>query len=170
MLDRISALLSRSPAKSGVAKGQVPEKQLAAVALLIEVACMDEDFEAVERSRITELITRYFDLDSLECDALMEEAEKATRDSGQLYEFTRVINDNYSLEERLELMELLWEVVYADGEVHDMETGLLRKIGGLIYVSDKDRGFAQKRVARRATGGNGVAPVKVKNIRKFGRC
>ena len=110
MLDRISALLSRSPTKSGVAKDQVPEKQLAAVALLIEVACMDEDFEAVERSRITELITRYFDLDSLECDALMEEAEKATRDSGQLYEFTRVINDNYSLEERLELMELLWEL------------------------------------------------------------
>ena len=44
MLDRISALLSRSPTKSGVAKDQVPEKQLAAVALLIEVACMDDDF------------------------------------------------------------------------------------------------------------------------------
>ena len=66
MLDRISALLSRSPTKSGVAKDQVPEKQLAAVALLIEVACMDDDFETVERSRITELIIKYFDLDSLE--------------------------------------------------------------------------------------------------------
>tara|TARA_Y100000588_G_C13790186_1_gene726320 strand:- start:42 stop:515 length:474 start_codon:yes stop_codon:yes gene_type:complete len=154
MLDRISALLSGNSTKSGVAKDQVPEKQLAAAALLIEVAYMDDDFETVERSRITELIGRYFDLDSSECDALMEGAEKAARDSGQLYEFTRVINDNYSLEERLELMELLWEVVYADGEVHDMETGLLRKIGGLIYVSDKDRGFAQKRVARRAAGSN----------------
>ena len=154
MLDRISALLSGNSTKSGVAKDQVPEKQLAAAALLIEVAYMDDDFETVERSRITELIGRYFDLDSSESDALMEGAEKAARDSGQLYEFTRVINDNYSLEERLELMELLWEVVYADGEVHDMETGLLRKIGGLIYVSDKDRGFAQKRVARRAAGSN----------------
>ena len=57
-------------------------------------------------------------------------------------------------------MELLWEVVYADGEVHDMETGLLRKIGGLIYVSDKDRGFAQKRVARRATGGNALRQLR----------
>ena len=154
MLDRISALLSGNPTKSGAAKDQVPEKQLAAVALLVEVAYMDDDFENVERSRITELISRYFDLDSSECDILMEEAEKAARDSGQLYEFTRVINDTYSLEERVEVMELLWEVVYADGEVHDMETGLLRKIGGLIYVSDKDRGFAQKRVARRAAGGN----------------
>tara|TARA_Y100001934_G_scaffold253053_1_gene317697 strand:+ start:361 stop:828 length:468 start_codon:yes stop_codon:yes gene_type:complete len=154
MLDIISALLSGKPTKGGAAKDEVPEKQLAAVALLVEVAYMDDDFENVERSRITELISRYFDLDSSECDILMEDAEKAARDSGQLYEFTRVINDTYSLEERVELMELLWEVVYADGEVHDMETGLLRKIGGLIYVSDKDRGFAQKRVARRAAGGN----------------
>ena len=153
MLDRISALLSGSLRKSGADEKQVSEKQLAAAALLIEVAYMDEDFETVERNRITELISRYFDLDSSECDALMEEAEKAASDSGQLYEFTRVVNDNYSLAERVELMELLWEVVYADGEVHDMETGLLRKIGGLIYVSDKDRGFAQKRVARRGAGG-----------------
>ena len=123
---------------------------MAAAALLIEVAYMDEEFEAVERSRITELVGRYFELDSAECDALVAEAEEAAKDSGQLYEFTRVVNDNYTLEERVELMELLWEVVYADGEVHDMETGLLRKIGGLIYVSDKDRGFAQKRVAKRA--------------------
>ena len=154
MLDRISALLSGGRRKRGNAEKQVPERQLAAVALLIEVAYMDEDFETVERSRITELIGRFFDLDTSECDALIEEAEEAASNSGQLYEFTRVINDNYSLEERVELMELLWEVVYADGEVHDMETGLLRKIGGLIYVSDKDRGFAQKRVARRVAGGN----------------
>ena len=153
MLDRIAALLSGSPRKNGADEKQVSEKQLAAAALLIEVAYMDEDFETVERNRITELISRYFDLDCSDCDALMEEAEKAACNSGQLYEFTRVINDNYSLAERVELMELLWEVVYADGEVHDMETGLLRKIGGLIYVSDKDRGFAQKRVARRGAGG-----------------
>ena len=80
---------------------------------------------------------------------LIKEAEAAARNSGQLYEFTRVINDNYSPEERVELMELLWEVVYADGEVHDMEAGLLRRIGGLIYVSDRDRGLTRKRVAHR---------------------
>ncbi|MEE2694004.1 MAG: TerB family tellurite resistance protein [Pseudomonadota bacterium] len=154
MLDRISALLSGSPRKSGGAEKQISERQLAAVALLIEVAYMDEHFEVVERRRITELISRYFDLDSSECEILMEEAEKAACNSGQLYEFTRIINDNYSVEERVELMELLWEVVYADGEVHDMEAGLLRKIGGLIYVSDKDRGFTQQRVARRAAGDN----------------
>lgn len=151
MLDRISALLSGGPNKNSTSDRITSAKQVAAAALLIEVAVMDEKFEAVERSRIGELVAKYFDLDGTACDVLIKEAEAAAQDSGQLYKFTRVINDNYSPEERVELMELLWEVVYADGEVHDMETGLLRQIGGLIYVSDRDRGLTRKRVAQRVS-------------------
>jgi uncharacterized tellurite resistance protein B-like protein len=151
MLDRISAFLSGGSNKNSASGRITSEKQVAAAALLIEVAVMDDQFEAVERSRIGELVAKYFDLDGKACDVLIQEAEAAARDSGQLYEFTRVINDNYSPEENVELMELLWEVVYADGEVHDMETGLLRQIGGLIYVSDRDRGLTRKRVAQRVS-------------------
>ena len=149
MLNHISAFLSGETNKKNTSDRIISEKQVAAAALLIEVAVMDEKFEAVERSRIGELVTKYFDLDCAACDGLIKEAEAAAQNSGQLYEFTRVINDNYSPEERVELMELLWEVVYADGEVHDMEAGLLRRIGGLIYVSDRDRGLTRKRVAHR---------------------
>ena len=154
MLDRISAFLSGTPDKSRTSDRIVSEKQVAAAALLIEVAYMDEEFEVVERNRIGELVAKYFGLDGTACEALIEEAEAATKDSSQLYEFTRVINDNYTPQERVELMELLWEVVFADGEVHDMETGLLRRIGGLIYVSDRDRGLARKRVAQRMSVGD----------------
>ena len=63
--------------------------------------------------------------------------------------FTRVIKDRYSPEERVELVEMAWEVVYADGELHDYEANLLRRLGGLLYVSDKERGDARKRVLAR---------------------
>ena len=59
------------------------------------------------------------------------------------------MNDNFTPEQRIELMEMLWEVVYADNEVHEFEVNLLRRVGGLIYVSDRDRALARQRVAQR---------------------
>ena len=53
------------------------------------------------------------------------------------------------MEERIELIEMIWEVVYADGELHDYEANLLRRLGGLLYVSDRERGDARKRVLAR---------------------
>jgi uncharacterized tellurite resistance protein B-like protein len=47
------------------------------------------------------------------------------------------------------MIEMLWEVVYADGELHDLEASLLRRVGGLLYVSDRDRGAARMRVLNR---------------------
>jgi uncharacterized tellurite resistance protein B-like protein len=63
--------------------------------------------------------------------------------------FTRTIKDGYSPEDRVEIIEMLWEVAYADGVLHDYEANLLRRVGGLIYVSDQDRGDARKRVLTR---------------------
>ena len=70
-------------------------------------------------------------------------------EASQLLGFTRAIKDRYSLEERIELIEMIWEVVYADGELHDYEANLLRRLGGLLYVSDRERGDARKRVLAR---------------------
>ena len=70
-------------------------------------------------------------------------------EANQLLGFTRTIKDRYSLEERIELIEMIWEVVYADGELHDYEANLLRRLGGLLYVSDRERGDARKRVLAR---------------------
>ena len=72
---------------------------------------------------------------------------------------TRVIKDNYSQQERVELIEMIWEVVYADGVRHDYEDSLLRRIAGLIYVSDRDRGNARKRVLERLGKATETGPV-----------
>ena len=66
-----------------------------------------------------------------------------------MLQFTRVIKDVYPLEERTQVIEMLWEVVYADGVLHDYEANLMRRVGGLLYVSDRDQGAARKRVLDR---------------------
>jgi uncharacterized tellurite resistance protein B-like protein len=60
--------------------------------------------------------------------------------SSQLYSFTRVVKDNFDHAERVELMEMLWEVVYADGALHHLEASLMRRVAGLIYVPDAASG------------------------------
>jgi uncharacterized tellurite resistance protein B-like protein len=73
--------------------------------------------------------------------------------SVQILRFTRAIKDRYSYAERVALIEMLWDVVYADGVSDALEAQLMRRIGGLLYVSDHDRGEARQRVlARRERG------------------
>ena len=62
----------------------------------------------------------------------------------QLYGFARTVKDNLEYEARLELMQMLWEVVYADGQLDDFEANLVRRISGLLYVTDQDSGRARK--------------------------
>ena len=60
-----------------------------------------------------------------------------------------MVTDRFSFEERVELMEMLWQVAYADGELDDFEANLLRRVAGLIHVSDRDSGAARKRAMAR---------------------
>lgn len=128
---------------------QPHELHLAAGALLIEAASLDGHFDAAERATVSHVLKERFDLSAAEVDELMAAAEAKVENSTQLFEFTRVIGRHFSAGERIELMEMLCEVVYADGTLHDYEASLLRRIGELIYVSDRDRGEARKRVLQR---------------------
>ena len=125
------------------------ELHLAAGALLIEAAALDGHFDARERATISQILKGRFDLSAAEVDELMAAAEAKVANSTQLFEFTRVIGRHFSAAERIELIEMLCEVVYADGTLHDHEASLLRRIGELVYVSDRDRGEARKRVLDR---------------------
>ena len=122
---------------------------LAATALLGETAVMDETFDEAERATVTRLIGARFALDPAAAKTLVEEAEQAVDASIQLFGFTKSINHHFSPEQRVELIEMLWEVAYADGIVHDFEENLLRRIAGLIYVTDRDRGLARNKVRKR---------------------
>ena len=69
--------------------------------------------------------------------------------AGDLYAFTRIIKDRYEHEQRIEMVEMLWEVAFADGNLDHFESNLISRIAGLIFVSDRDRGDAKKRVMAR---------------------
>ncbi len=149
VLDRLKAFLGdRSDAGDAAGKG-ADRLQLATAALLIEAAEMDADFGAEERAKIIELVQRRFGLSAAESRALLESASDKVEQSVEVYGFTRDIKNAFSPEERVEMMEMLWEVAYADGELHDLEASLMRRLAGLLHVSDRDSGLARKRVLAR---------------------
>jgi uncharacterized tellurite resistance protein B-like protein len=149
MLDRIRRLLTGRPPAAQSAAHSFEERQLAAAALMVEAATMDDTFDADERVRIGQLIQDRFGLSADEAADLLTEAEQAASASVQWQGFTSAIKDGFDHAERVELIEMLWEVAYADGQLHDYEASLLRRIAGLIYVGDRESGEARKRVLAR---------------------
>ncbi len=148
MMNRLKALLTEPSEPADAAHSQ-DELHLAAAALLVEAARMDETVDAEELARIGELVRWRFSLSEEETADLIAEAERVTEDSVQLYRFTRVVRDAFSDDERVQLIEMLWDVACADGEVHDLEASLLRRICGLLNVSDRESGAARKRALDR---------------------
>jgi uncharacterized tellurite resistance protein B-like protein len=149
MLDRIHRLLTGHPPAAQHAAHSFEERQLAAAALMVEAATMDSSFDADERARIAALVQARFGLSSEEAQALVAEAERAASSSVEWYGFTRAIKDGFDHAERVQLVEMMWEVAYADGALHDYEASLLRRVAGLLYVGDRESGEARKRVLAR---------------------
>ena len=125
------------------------ELQLAAAALLVEAARMDDHFDADEREVIGTVLSRRLELGPAAVEELIAAADLRVDTSSQIYGFARTVKDWFSQAERIELIEMLWEVVYADGTLHHYEANLLRRIAGLIYVSDRESGAARKVALRR---------------------
>lgn len=128
---------------------RVDEISLAAAVLLVEAAMMEGTFGDDERQTIERLLAGRFELDDDALRQLMDEAVAKQKDAVEIHSFTNVLKQNYSEDERCQIMEMLWEVAYADGVLHDYEAHLLRHVGGLIHVSDRARGDARKRVLDR---------------------
>jgi uncharacterized tellurite resistance protein B-like protein len=123
--------------------------QLAVAALLVEAAYSDDHFDQAERAVIARLIESRFRLRGSQAEGLLAAAERTASESAELFHFTRIINEQLSFEERVGLIEMLWEVAYADRVLDQYEDSLLRRVGGLIYVPDKERGMARQRVLKR---------------------
>ncbi len=146
MIDSIRAWISGGRPDS---RGRQDEVQLALTALLIEVAYSDDHFDQAERAIVARLLESRFNLSQSDARALLAAGEAAAAESAELFHFTRIINERLSLADRIGLVEMLWEVAYADGVLDEYEDSLLRRVGGLIYVPDRERGMARRRVLKR---------------------
>jgi uncharacterized tellurite resistance protein B-like protein len=98
---------------------------------------------------IARLLERRFALAPAEARALAAGGRRHADQAVQLFGFARTINERLGRERRIELIEMLWEVAYADGVLDPLEDTLLRRIGGLIDVPDRERGAARLRVLAR---------------------
>ncbi len=110
---------------------------------------MDGHVDESELETIAALLMDQFAITDEEAAELVAEGRRAAEKSGQLYAFTRVIKDHFSQAERVRMIEMLWQVALADGEVHYFESNMVRRVAGLLYVADRESGEARKRVARR---------------------
>lgn len=145
MIDRLRQLFgSRADTKS-----RFTQRQRAAAALLAEAARADGAIKPRERSTIERALARRFALGPWDAARLAQEGEAAAADSTQIFEFTRVLNRDVPPEDRVALFEMLYEVIYADDAQHDVEASLMRRLGELIYLPDKERGAARLRVLAR---------------------
>ena len=143
MIDRMLDFLTGR--KAPALADRPDELELAVAALLIEAARMDDQFDAAERAAIERVLADRFDLSHGSVQSLMDSAEEAVRQSTQFFPFTREIVQRISHEDRAHILEMMWEVAYADGVLDPQEDALLRRIAGLIHVSDQDRGLARQR-------------------------
>lgn len=148
MINRIRALFGVEQ-KGSDAMPVDKALRAAAAALLVEAAIADDGIGEAERERIIATTRRHFDLTVEEAEDLLYEAEREAEGVAPLHRHIAIIIDRYQPEERIWIIEALWEVVYADGVLHDLEASLLRRIGGLLAVDDRDRGAARKRVMQR---------------------
>ena len=113
--------------------------------LMIEAAYTDGQIDETEINKIKSSLINIFDENSNDIDSALNEGLKNKNNSKSLHHYTSYINKNFTDDKKLLLIETLWEIVLSDGEVHEYESNLIRRLAGLLYISDVDSGNARKR-------------------------
>ena len=120
-------------------------KNVLIIALLIHAAKIDENYTENEKTIVRKVIMDLNKISSNQADELLKLAEKKERESNQIIEFTKEIK-KYSMKFKLKIVEIIWKIVYSDGTCDNYESTLIRRICGLLYVSDKDNGIIKKKI------------------------
>lgn len=126
--------------------------EYATAALMIELAKADFEEDDIERQLIIAMLRDTFDIDGEYLEQLMTTAEAASADASDLFQFTSLINDHYNNEQKIELLENLWRVAYADGRLDKYEEQFLRKIAGLINLPPSEFTKTKLRVKHELMG------------------
>ncbi|MBM1634148.1 TerB family tellurite resistance protein [Sulfitobacter mediterraneus] len=122
------------------------DARLALTALLVRIARSDNDYAASESRRIDQIVMQRYGLDADAARALRNDAETLETEAPDTVRFTRAIKDAVAYENRLAVIEALWQVVLADGNRSDEENALLRLVASLLGITDKDSAMARKRI------------------------
>ena len=123
----------------------INNKNILITALLIHAAKIDDNYTDVEKEIIKKALITLNAITPNEAEELLKKAEKIEQESNQIVAFTREIKKN-SMEFRLKIIEILWKIVYSDGSSDSYESNLIRRVCGLLYISDRDSGIIKLKV------------------------
>ena len=123
------------------------DKNVLIAALLIHAAKIDEHYTENEKNIIKKALIELDHLNTSKIDEIMKLAEKKEKESNQIVEFTQKIKKE-NMDFKLKIIEILWKIVYSDGTNDNYESNLIRRICGLLYVSDKESGVIKLKVEK----------------------
>jgi uncharacterized tellurite resistance protein B-like protein len=139
MIDIFKRFFGATAEESGNLAGQDDERALivAIGALFLEMGRIDDTFTEQEMAHVLSILTEKYGLSSQDADALLDEADRELHQSVDLWQFARVINGHYSIDEKKKLIERLWQIVYVDGHMDKYEHYLMNKLSNLLGLSHK---------------------------------
>ena len=139
MIKKIKDLLSNfSNQEEVIEDDKISSLDKACSALLIEVAYADKIFDESEINSLKESLKETYSIDEEIINELISDAKKTVDESTSLYEYTRVVNDEFDYSDKLELLSRIWKLAFADGNLDKYEDHLIRKISDLIHISHAD--------------------------------
>lgn len=138
MLDAIQQFFSRALADPNGSNDRTLTLELATAALLCEVMRADYRTDSAERDALRGMLTRRFHLDDTAVSELMALAEQEVDDAVDHYQFVSLVKEHYGYDDRAELVRMMWQMAYADGELDPFEEHRIRRISELLHVSHKD--------------------------------
>ena len=141
MLDSLKRFFAKAqgqdPQVSGPGQYGEHDLRVATCALLVEIGRIDKTFTQEELETVLSILKDKYDLSKEHADALIAEAEAELNKSLDLWQFARLINENYTNEEKIEIVEILWQVVYVDGKMDQYEHYLMNKLKNLLRLDHK---------------------------------
>jgi uncharacterized tellurite resistance protein B-like protein len=147
MLNQIKLFFEQHLALSAPSETPEEKLQLATVALFLEMMQMDDRVEVKEQNIILSLINQNFSITTEQSTSLLQLAEQQRTQATDYYQFTSLINKEYSQEQKVRLIESLWKIAFIDGILDIQEEYLVRKIADLLYVPHSAFIMAKNRVA-----------------------
>ena len=117
--------------------------------LMIEAANTDGEVSQEELNKISKSLINVFKENPKLVEVSLTKAFENKDNSKSLYYYTSKLNKSYSNEDKIKLIEVLWEIILADNEIHDFETNLIRRLAGLLYISDVECGNAKISASKR---------------------
>ena len=139
-------------AEAATEESREQDLKLATAVLLVEVARADFAEDEFELDKVAELLRQHLELSRREVEQLVAEAREQADHAASLQAFTRQLHEELGVEEKLRVVEMLWEVALADAKLDKHEDHLVRKVAGLLYVSHSDLIRVRNRVQERRSG------------------